>query len=219
MEYLLSSTFYLRGRDMDGKLILMFNCSLHTRGSKNADDLKRCLVYWIERGFRESKNDKLTMIFDMLDTGLSNIDMEFTKTIINTFKLYYPNSLNWILVYEMPWIMNGKQNLSESFRKLSNSFHFPATFQIIKKLLPKRAVDVLKFISAKNVRQYIDEENMPVSWGGKDDYVYSFVTEHRETAEKLDYANGSESFGNANNNSPNQANLNLTQRKVSCRRI
>lgn len=96
---------------MDEKLILMFKAKWHTRGSKNLDELKKCLVYWIERGFRQSKNEKLTVVFDMMDTGMSNVDLEYTKTIINTFKLYYPNSLNWILVYDMPWIMNGKTRM------------------------------------------------------------------------------------------------------------
>lgn len=57
----------------------------------------------------------------MMDTGLSNIDLEYTKTIVNTFKLYYPNSLNWILVYEMPWIMNGKsQDVSREIFNFSS---------------------------------------------------------------------------------------------------
>lgn len=111
MDYLKSTCVYLHGRDADGKLILMFKSKLHIRGSKNQEDLKRCMVYWIERGFRESNNDHLTLVFDMLDSGLSNIDMEYTRTVINIFKYYYPDSLNWILVYEMPWIMNGECEL------------------------------------------------------------------------------------------------------------
>lgn len=92
---------------MDGKLLMMFKSKLHIRGSKNMDDMKRCLVYWIERAFRQTKNEKITVVFDMLDSGMSNIDLEYTKLLINIFKQYYPNSLNLILVYEMPWIMNG----------------------------------------------------------------------------------------------------------------
>lgn len=117
MDYLLNNNIILHGHDLDGKLMLTFLCKLHVRGSKNLDDLKRIMVYWIERGFRESNNEKLTLIFDMADTGLRNIEMEYTQYIINTFKNYYPNSLNWILVYEMPWIMNGKH----AWRKLSQS--------------------------------------------------------------------------------------------------
>lgn len=50
----------------------------------------------------------ITLFFDMADTGLSNMDMEFTKYLISLFKQYYPNFLNYILIFEMPWVLNGK---------------------------------------------------------------------------------------------------------------
>lgn len=72
---------------------------------------------------------------------------------------------------------------------------------------------MLKFISPKNVRQYIDDDNMPAFWGGKDDYVYSFVPEKRQTDGAGATQNGT--AHHHNNNSDEQANLNLMQRKVS----
>lgn len=44
----------------------------------------------------------------MMDTGLSNMDMEFSKYLISLNKQYYPAFLNYILIYEMPWVLNGK---------------------------------------------------------------------------------------------------------------
>ena len=86
--------------------MIVFKGKLHTRGTRNIDDIKRCLVYWIERAMRQSNGESLTIVFDMMNTGMSNIDLEYTRNIINIFKLY-PNALNYILVLEMPWIMNG----------------------------------------------------------------------------------------------------------------
>lgn len=54
------------------------------------------------------KGEPVTVFFDMQDTGLSNADMEYIKYIISLFKLYYPYSLNYILILEMPWVLNGK---------------------------------------------------------------------------------------------------------------
>ena len=48
------------------------------------------------------------MFFDMQNTGLKNMDMEFIQYMINLFKLYYPWMLNYIIVLEMPWLLNGK---------------------------------------------------------------------------------------------------------------
>ena len=48
------------------------------------------------------------MFFDCSNCGLKNMDMEFIQFIINCFKDYYPWMLNYILVFEMPWVLNGK---------------------------------------------------------------------------------------------------------------
>ena len=77
MEYVLDGLTFSRGRDLDNKMLLIFKSKLYIRGSKNMDDLKRVLIYWIERSFRESKNDQITVMFDMAGTGLSNIVRDF----------------------------------------------------------------------------------------------------------------------------------------------
>lgn len=51
--------------------------------------------------------DQITAVFDMQDSGMSNMDLDYTRYVINLFKLYYPNSLNYILVYELPWVLTG----------------------------------------------------------------------------------------------------------------
>lgn len=86
----------------------------------------------------------------------------------------------------------------------------------MKKLLPKKAVEILKFVSAKNIREYIDEDNMPVDWGGRDDYVFKFESEtrHERQDDEVILKNG-DSRQPANNNSDEQENLNLLHRKVS----
>lgn len=55
--------------------------------------------------------------------------------------------------------------------------HFAAAFNIIKALLPPKAVAALRFVNAKNLNEYINEENMLTSWGGKDDYQFKFSPE------------------------------------------
>ena len=106
LDYVKCGDIFIHGRDIDDSVMIIFRSKMHTRGQQNMDDLKRCLVYWIERAFRQSNGDSLTIVFDMMNTGMSNIDLEYMRNIINIFKLY-PNSLNYILVLEMPWIMNG----------------------------------------------------------------------------------------------------------------
>lgn len=35
----------------------------------------------------------------------------------------------------------------------------------------------LRFLTSKNVTEYIDEDNMPIDWGGKNSYVYKWTPE------------------------------------------
>lgn len=43
--------------------------------------------------------------------------------------------------------------------------------------MPPKAVAALRFVNAKNLNEYINEDNMLASWGGKDDYQFKFIPE------------------------------------------
>lgn len=108
MDYAKEGIMFPRGKDLDGKTLFIYRASLYTRGSKSLDEMKRMFLYWLERIIRESNDDYITIVFELSDAGLSNVDMEYTKYIIGTLKNYYPYSLNYILVFDLPWILNGK---------------------------------------------------------------------------------------------------------------
>uniref|UniRef100_A0A1Q3G2D9 Putative conserved plasma membrane protein n=1 Tax=Culex tarsalis TaxID=7177 RepID=A0A1Q3G2D9_CULTA len=180
LDYVEEGIMFPRGKDLDGKTLFIYRASLYTRGSKNLDEMKRMFLYWLERIIRESNDDYITIIFELSDAGLSNVDMDYTKYIITTLKNYYPYSLNYILVFDLPWILN-------------------ATFQIIKRLLPAKAVDRLKNINGKSIRDYIDEDNMLAGWGGKDDYQFKFVPEVRGAPESTLVNNNSINHNNNGN--------------------
>lgn len=107
MDYLKDGVIFPHNKDIDGKPLLIFKTKLHVKGSKDMGEVLKVLVYWIERLHRETHMDKCTIFFDMEGTGLSNMDLDFIKMIIETFKMYYPNALNYIIVYEMAWVLNG----------------------------------------------------------------------------------------------------------------
>ncbi|XP_023302799.2 motile sperm domain-containing protein 2-like [Lucilia cuprina] len=163
IDYLTDGVIFQHNKDIDGKPLLIFKTKLHVKGAKNMDDVLKVLVYWIERMHRETHMDKCTIFFDMEGTGLSNMDLDFIKMIIETFKMYYPNALNYIIVYEMAWVLN-------------------AAFKIVKALLPEKAVEILKVIKKKDINQYIDKDNCLTCWGGNDDYQFTFVPEKKTSA-------------------------------------
>uniref|UniRef100_A0A1B0CKR3 Putative phosphatidylinositol transfer protein pdr16 n=1 Tax=Lutzomyia longipalpis TaxID=7200 RepID=A0A1B0CKR3_LUTLO len=172
-EYLHEGFMFPKNRDINGKRLLIFRSKLYVRGTKDMDDVKRLLVYWVERVmYREEDLDQISVFFDLKDSGLSNMDMEYTRYIINLFKYYYPNSLNYIIIFEMPWILNSTLQMNATFC---------ATFKIIKTLLPAKAVVRMKFVNGKTLHEFVDESNMLDIWGGNECYTYEFLEEETPT--------------------------------------
>lgn len=65
---------------------------------------------------RQEKGDLISIFFDMDGAGYSNMDMDYTKYIISLFKNYYPYFLNYIIIFEMAWVLNGNSFVSIKVR-------------------------------------------------------------------------------------------------------
>lgn len=48
-DYIESGLCFSYGKDKDGKTMFVIKCKLHTKGSKDFNELKRAIVYWFER--------------------------------------------------------------------------------------------------------------------------------------------------------------------------
>ena len=119
-----------------------------------ADDAIQFLKQ-LERLDREEAGKRITIIFDSEAAGLANFDLELVKFLIHVLISFYPNFVNKILVFEMPWILN-------------------TAWKIIKSLLPPPAVARIKFVSKANIKSLISESNLPLAWGGEDDWEYDW---------------------------------------------
>lgn len=154
-------TVYSHNRDKDGKKLIVFHVGIHEKGKFKMDEMKRFFIYYLERMEREEKGELITIVFDCRNAGLKNMDMEFIQFIIGVFKDYYPEMLNYILVFEMPWVLN-------------------AAWKVIKAWLPAAAVKKIKFLTKSNMNEYIDESNRLECWGGSDPWEYTFEPEVRQ---------------------------------------
>ena len=56
---------------------------------------------------RKYPDKKVTLVFNMSQCGISNMDMEFVKVIINCFKFYFPNMLG-VYIYVYIYIYRGR---------------------------------------------------------------------------------------------------------------
>ncbi|KAI5632844.1 CRAL/TRIO domain-containing protein [Phthorimaea operculella] len=158
LSSIVPGTFFPRGRDIDGCLLMIIKLKTHTKGVKDVEEVKKIIIYWLDRIEREEGGQKITMFFDLDGCGLSNLDMELVKYLISLFKLYYPYFLNYIIIYNMPWVLS-------------------AAFKVVKTLLPAKAVERMRFVTKDNLKDVVPPEQALTCWGGKDDYVFRFVPE------------------------------------------
>ncbi|KAK2576563.1 hypothetical protein KPH14_005236 [Odynerus spinipes] len=163
-DYLEEGVIFSHGKDKDGKTLFIVKSKLHVKGVKDFGELQRCIVYWFERLEREENGNQISIFFDMAETGLSNMDMEFTKYLIGLFKSYYPNFLNYIIIFEMPWVLN-------------------AAFKLIKSWLPAKAIPKIKFVTKSTLKDFVDPNDILKCWGGTNDYTFTFVSEERASTE------------------------------------
>ncbi|XP_013189019.2 motile sperm domain-containing protein 2-like [Amyelois transitella] len=172
MDYLKEGTFFPRGRDVDGSLLMIVKAKMHVKGQKDFEEIKKIIIYWLDRIEREENGKCVTLFFDMEGCGLGNMDMELIKYLISMFKLYYPLFLNYIVIYQMPWVLS-------------------AAFKVVKSLLPAKAVEKMKFCSKDNLKDVVPPEQALTCWGGKDSYKFEFVPENRsaeQSTKKVTFA-------------------------------
>ncbi|XP_077001431.1 motile sperm domain-containing protein 2 isoform X1 [Tamandua tetradactyla] len=146
---------YLHGYDKEGNKLFWIRVKYHIKDHKTVMDKKKLIAFWLERYSKRENGKPITVMLDLSETGLSTIDMDFVRFIINCFKVYYPKYLSKIVIFDMPWIMN-------------------AAFKIVKSWLGPEAVSFLKFTSKNEVQDYVSVEYLPPHMGGTDPFKYSY---------------------------------------------
>ncbi|KAK2708487.1 motile sperm domain-containing protein 2-like [Artemia franciscana] len=154
-KFLSVGGFFQRGCDKDGCRIFVIKPK--TRTDEKTDELKKLLLYWFDRLERESE-EKITVFVELTGCGIRDMDMDFTRFLVSCLQEYYPYFLNYLIMFEMPWILN-------------------AAWKVIKSWLPPKSQAVVKFLDPKSLPEYIAPDQALVEWGGNDAYTYRFIPE------------------------------------------
>ncbi|CAH4033091.1 unnamed protein product [Pieris brassicae] len=161
LDILKDGLYFTRGRDIDSCLLFIMNSKAYIKNQRDLEALKKVFIYWLERLEREEGGKKVTLFFDMDGCGINNMNLNLFSYMINVLKCYYPNFINYIIIFQMPWILS-------------------AGFRIVKEMLPAPAIERLRIINKDKLNDLIAPEQALVSWGGKDNYKFEFVPEHRD---------------------------------------
>jgi hypothetical protein len=149
---------YLHGFDREGRPLCFVRVRLHRQGEQSESSLERYTVYTIEtaRMFLRPPVDTATIVFDMTDFSMANMDYAPVKFMIKCFEANYPESLGAVLVHKAPWIFQG-------------------IWKIIKGWLDPVVAGKVHFTNdLKELEEFIDEENIVKELGGPGQWEYKY---------------------------------------------
>ncbi|KAH7095024.1 hypothetical protein FB567DRAFT_511572 [Paraphoma chrysanthemicola] len=149
---------FLHGLDKEGRPLCFVRARLHRAGEQTEESLERFTVYTIEsaRMLLRPPIDTATVVFDMTDFSMANMDYTPVKFMIKCFEANYPESLGTVLVYKAPWVFN-------------------AIWSIIRGWLDPVVAGKVHF--AKNIDElanYIPRTQIPTELGGDEKWSYVY---------------------------------------------
>ncbi|KAF2641371.1 CRAL/TRIO domain-containing protein [Massarina eburnea CBS 473.64] len=135
---------FLHGLDADGRPLCVVRARLHRAGEQSEASLERFTVYLIEtaRMLLRPPVDTATIIFDMTDFSMANMDYTPVKFMIKCFEANYPESLGTVLVYKAPWIFNTIWNIIRGWLDpvVAGKVHFAKNVDELEKYVPKSQI-------------------------------------------------------------------------------
>ncbi|XP_064607580.1 motile sperm domain-containing protein 2-like [Liolophura sinensis] len=146
---------FFHNTDKDGHKILFVKVKEYRKDLNMLPTVKKFFALALEQASLAAPGERIVLLFDMLDTGFANLDMDLIKYCLTCFKFYFPGLLAYILVFEMPWIFN-------------------AAWRVIKTWLNQKAVEKIKFVNKPDIQEYINKDQLLEHMGGTDKFQYSY---------------------------------------------
>lgn len=150
---------FFHGVDREGRPCCYVRVRLHRGGEQTEASLERFTVYLIETGrmMLRPPIDTATIVFDMTDFSMANMDYTPVKFMIKCFEANYPESLGSVLVYKAPWIFN-------------------AIWKVIRGWLDPVVASKVHFASnVEELQEWIPRGQIMKELGGDEEYEYSYI--------------------------------------------
>ncbi|KAI0903405.1 CRAL/TRIO domain-containing protein [Ustulina deusta] len=154
-----SGKSYVRSKDKENRLVYVIRVRLHDPGMQSGEAMETYILHNIEslKIMIKPPDDKCCLIFDMTDFGVKNMDFHVLKFLVSVFEARYPETLGVVLIHNAPFVFWGIWNIIKGWLDpvIASKINFT-----------RKSADLLQFIS---------EENLQTSYGGKDTWEYEYV--------------------------------------------
>lgn len=141
-EYRNTEVFVTHGKDVENNVMVYIRVKLFKKGEFPIEDVKKYLAFLLDRVDRETRGDGWALCFDCTDAGISNVDMELLKFVVQALTNYFVENCRYVLIFEMPWILS-------------------SIWSIVKSWLPKEQRDAVKFAAKKELSNFIADSELP----------------------------------------------------------
>ncbi|KAI3389006.1 hypothetical protein SNEBB_006659 [Seison nebaliae] len=132
-------------KDAKGNSLLIMDVKSHIKYDTKSGGYirqKNAILFICERLFEKNVNEnQLSILLDFTGSGITSIDLNISRFIVDVFKNYFPAFLGVFLLYKAPWIMNGAINT-------------------IKLLIPNHSKNLIKSVDEKTIDNYVNEATM-----------------------------------------------------------
>uniref|UniRef100_A0A8B9TQS5 Motile sperm domain containing 2 n=1 Tax=Anas platyrhynchos TaxID=8839 RepID=A0A8B9TQS5_ANAPL len=78
-----NGALFLHGYDKEGYKLFWVRVKLHVRDQKQQLEKKKLVAFWLEHYAKRDHGKPLTVVFDMAESGISHIDLDFVRFIVN----------------------------------------------------------------------------------------------------------------------------------------
>ncbi|OZJ03252.1 hypothetical protein BZG36_03508 [Bifiguratus adelaidae] len=153
-----SGKSYLSGPDRLDRTYTVINVHHHKKEDQPLDMLRRWTILIMEttRLYMAFPCETGSILFNMKQFALSNMDFEYVKFLISCFEAYYPECLGVCLLHGAPWV-------------------FGAVWKLIAPLLDPVVAQKVHFTHTnEDLHQFIAPENLPAEFGGTKNFKYIY---------------------------------------------
>ncbi|KAF9189505.1 hypothetical protein BGZ51_009484 [Haplosporangium sp. Z 767] len=140
MHQLRIGKFWIHGTDKKNSPVVYLNVHLHRAGDQDYKTLERLTIYLMETGrlLIQAPVETVTLVFDLSQFGLANMDYNVVKLLISLFEQMYPEVLSALILHNAPLVFWGAWKIIEGWLDpvVATKIKFTYTAQDLLDLIP-----------------------------------------------------------------------------------
>ena len=124
----------------------------------------------IEKLNNDVGNKGFIFVIDCSECTLNNLSMDLLKFVITSLRVHYPLGIQYVIIYNMPWILRGIWKLVKGW--LGNVQH------------------LVRFANGDEIQEYVSVDNLPKYMGGTCDKRFTIAPDNCPTVYQLAHKYG-----------------------------